>query len=94
MACENTAEATKAGLAAGITAVELDISMSQDKVFIISDQTKTLKNHFSSKKHLQTSVGTNLEQRALHCNGFDYVQLYNFLQGSVSYSTHIYAHFE
>ena len=51
MACENTAEATKAGLAAGITAVELDISMSQDKVFIISDQTKTLKNHFSSKKH-------------------------------------------
>ena len=35
MACENTAEATKAGLAAGISAVELDISMSQDKVFII-----------------------------------------------------------
>ena len=62
MACENTAEATKAGLAAGITAVELDISMSQDKVFIIlyrwgiSDQTKTIKNHFSSKKHLQTYI--------------------------------------
>jgi len=35
MACENTAEATKAGLAAGITAVELDISMSQDKVVFL-----------------------------------------------------------
>ena len=32
MGCENTAEATVAGLAAGMTAVELDISMSQDKV--------------------------------------------------------------
>ena len=37
----------------------------------------------------QTSVGTNPEQRALHCGGFDYVQLYNFLQGSVRYSMHI-----
>ena len=37
---------------------------------------------------MQTSVGTNLEQRALHCGGFDYVQLYNFLQGSVTYSMH------
>ena len=32
MACENTAEATRGGLASGMTAVELDISMSQDKV--------------------------------------------------------------
>ena len=33
--CENTAEATLAGLAAGMTAVELDISMSQDKVTLM-----------------------------------------------------------
>ena len=37
MGCENTAEATLAGLAAGMTAVELDISMSQDKVTRDSD---------------------------------------------------------
>jgi len=35
MGCENTAEATQAGLAAGMTAVELDISMSQDKVVFL-----------------------------------------------------------
>ena len=37
MGCENTAEATVAGLAAGMTAVELDISMSQDKVRFVSN---------------------------------------------------------
>ena len=34
-ACENTAAATTAGLAAGATAVELDVSMSKDKVVFL-----------------------------------------------------------
>ena len=34
-ACENTGAATEAGLTAGITAVELDISMSKDRVVFL-----------------------------------------------------------
>ena len=46
MACENTAEATRGGLASGMTAVELDISMSQDKVI---------------KKHRHTDTDTDTD---------------------------------
>ena len=35
VACENTAEATTAGLTAGMNAVELDISVSRDNVVFL-----------------------------------------------------------
>ena len=35
VACENTAAATSAGLAAGMNSVELDISMSKDQVVFL-----------------------------------------------------------
>ena len=52
MACENTAEATRGGLASGMTAVELDISMSQDKV---------IKKHRHTDTDTDTDTDTQVE---------------------------------